>query len=158
MIDEAERLSPVMDPQQQAFEIESWPFYHLARLTALYGQRMEASLKPLGIDMPRWRVLAILDKRGTCTITQLTGEAVSRMSTMAKIIQRMMAEELVIATKSADDQRTTEVEIAPRGREILVQVQDKVGRIGRDAFHDVSKSELQTLIRTTRKIHTNLSP
>ena len=158
MTDEAEQLLPVMDPQQQAFEIESWPFYHLARLTALYAQRMDASLKPLGIDVPRWRVLAILKKRGTCTITQLTAEAVSRMSTMAKIIQRMIAEDLVVATKSIDDQRATEVDIAPRGREILVQVQDKVARIGREAFHDVSKSDLRTLIAMTQKIHLNLSP
>lgn len=153
-----EQLAPAMDPMQNAFEIQSWPFYHLARVTALYAQQMDASLKPLGVDVPRWRVLAILDKNGTCTITQLAQEAVTKIPTMAKIVQRMIAENLVTAQTSIEDARSTDVQIAPRGREIFVQVRDKVSRIGRQAFHDVSEAEIKTLIRLSQKLYTNLAP
>lgn len=158
MLDEGDRLAPAMDPMQQAFEIQSWPFYHLARVTALYARHLDASLKPLGVDVPRWRVLAILDKNGTSTITQLAIEAVAKVPTMAKIIHRMVAEGLVTAHPSADDARSTNVEIASRGREILTLVQDKVSRIGRQAFHDVTEKDRQTLIRLSRKLYSNLAP
>lgn len=153
-----DRLASVMDPKQKAFEIQSWPFYHLARVTALYTQQMDASLKPLGVDVPRWRVLAILDKNGTCTITQLANEAVTKIPTMAKIIQRMVTENLVTAQPSLEDARSTSVDIADRGREIFVLVQDKVSRVGRQAFHDVSDADIQTLIRLSQKLYANLAP
>lgn len=156
--DDDDKLAPFMDPMQRAFEIQSWPFYHLARVTALYAQQMDASLKPLGVDVPRWRVLAILDKNGSCSITQLANEAVAKIPTMAKIIQRMIAENLVTAQPSAEDGRSTMVEIAPRGREIFVQVQDKVSRIGRQAFHDVGNDDIETLIRLSIKLYANLAP
>lgn len=158
IVDDEDQLAPAMDPKQKAFEIQSWPFYHLARVTALYAQQMDTSLKPLGVDVPRWRVLAILDKNGICTITQLANKAVTKIPTMAKIIQRMIAEQLVTAQPSINDARSTHVDIAPRGREIFGQVQDKVSRIGRQAFHDVSDGEIRTLIRLSQKLYANLAP
>jgi DNA-binding MarR family transcriptional regulator len=147
-----------MDPMQKAFEIHSWPFYHLARVTSLYAQKMDASLKPLGVDVPRWRVLALLDKNGTSTITQLAIEAVTKIPTMAKIIQRMVVEGFVTVQPSTEDARSTLVDIAPRGQDILGQVQDKVSRIARRALHDVSEGEIQILNRITEKIYVNLAP
>lgn len=158
MIADDEHLAPTMDPTQKAFEIQRWPFYHLARLTALYAQQMDASLKPLGVDVARWRVLAILDKHGTCTVTQLANEAVNKVPTMAKIVQRMIVEQLVTARPSQEDARSIDVELAPRGREIFVQVQDKVSRIGRRAFHDVPEAEIDQLIALSRKLYANLAP
>lgn len=158
MSDDGERLPAAMDPVETAFEIHSWPFYHLARLTALYTQRMDASLKPLGVDVPRWRVLALLHKHGRCTITQLSGEAVTKISTMAKIIQRMIAEGLITTQPSAEDARSTEVMLSDRGRELLEIVQDKVSRIGRQAFHDVSDGEISRLNQLCERLYANLAP
>lgn len=157
-IDDGERLPAAMDPMQTAFEIHSWPFYHLARLNAIYTQRMDASLKPLGVDVPRWRVLALLDKHGTCTITQLAVEAVAKISTMAKIIQRMVAEGLVNTRPSAEDARSTDVMLSERGRELLGTVQDKVSRIGRQAFHDVSDEDIGRLNQLCERLYSNLAP
>lgn len=158
IVNDEDQLAPVMDPKEDAFEIHSWPFYHLARLTALYAHQLDASLKPLGVDVPRWRVLAILHKNGTSTITQLANEAVSKVPTMAKIVQRMTVEQLVVARPSREDARSTHVDIAPRGSEILGQVRDKVSRIGRQAFHDVADADIHTLIRLSQKLYGNLAP
>lgn len=157
-IDEDKQLSPAMDPGQKAFEIHSWPFYHLARLTALYTQRMDASLKPLGIDVPRWRVLAILEKNGTSTVTQLSGEAVSKISTMAKIVQRMIAEGLVTAQPSVEDARSIDVTISQQGRAVFEIVQEKVSRIGRQALHDVSQKEVHLFNDLCARLYANLAP
>lgn len=146
-----------IDPSKDPFDIAEWPFYHLARVTSIYSQRMDASLKPIGIDVPRWRVLTILHIHGKATITQLSAEAVTKMSTMAKIVQRMTAEKLVEVATSAEDARSTEVVLAPRGKEILSEVQSKVSMIGRVAFQDISDDEIRLLNGLTRRIYANLS-
>lgn len=151
-----DKLTAVMDPAQEAFEIHEWPFYHLARVTSLYTQRMDAALKPLGIDVPRWRVLALLRKNGASTVTQLSQEAVSKISTMTKIIQRMTAEKLVTVRPSSNDARSTEVIISESGMRILEDVREKVGRIGHLAFDGVVSEELERLNVICRKIYLNL--
>ncbi|CDO37943.1 MarR family winged helix-turn-helix transcriptional regulator [Novosphingobium sp. KN65.2] len=158
MVDDGERLPAAMDPVETEFEIHSWPFYHLARLTAIYQQRMDASLKPLGVDVPRWRVLALLQKHDKCTITQLSMEAVTKVSTMAKIIQRMTAEGLITTQPSAEDARSTEVMLSERGSQLLEIVQEKVSRIGRQAFHDVADQEIDDLNRLCERMYSNLAP
>lgn len=152
-----DRLLAIMDPARQDFEIQRWPFYHLARLNSLYSQRMDAALKPLGVDVPRWRVLALLDRNGPSTITQLSREAVSRISTMTKIIQRMTAENTVIVRPSPDDARSTEVVISPEGARILDTVKEKVGRIGRAAFDGTTLEQIEHFNQICQKLYANLA-
>jgi len=150
-------LMAAMDPARESFEIHMWPFYHLARVTSLYTQRMDSALKPLGIDVPRWRVLALLHKNGASTVTQLSQEAVSKISTMTKIIQRMTAEGTVHVRPSPDDARSTEVVISDEGSRILESVKEKVGRIGRAAFEGVGPDEIDRLNRICAKLYANIA-
>lgn len=152
-----DHLVAVMDPAQKLFEIQKWPFYHLARVNSIYAQRMDAALKPLGIDVPRWRVLALLQKNGACTVTQLSQEAVSKISTMTKIVQRMTAETLVTVRPSSEDARSTEVVISEEGARILDEVKAKVSRIGRAAFDGVSPDEIDRLNAICEKLYFNLA-
>ena len=152
-----EDLSAALDPAQESFEIRKWPFYHLARLTSLYAQRMDAALKPLGIDVPRWRVLALLHENGASTVTQLSQEAVSKISTMTKIVQRMTAEKLVTVHTSSEDARSTQVVISDQGLQILEVVQEKVGRIGRIAFDGVHSEEIARLNSICERLYENLA-
>lgn len=146
------------DHLSDAFDLESWPFYHLARINAYYIQRVNPLLKPLGIDLVRWRVLSILSDSGTCTITRLAEETVSQISTMGKVIQRMTAEGFVASQPSSVDARVTEVNISEKGKEILDLIQEKViGPIGNRALMNVSKEEINILNRVCDKFFQNLT-
>lgn len=157
-MDKASRYRDKIDPSQQEYEIDEWPFYNMARLVALYHHKLDASLKPIGIDVPRWRVLSILSKRGYATVTQISTEAVTKMSTMAKIIQRMNTEGLVVTRPSSEDARSTEVLLTEEGEKLLSMVQEKVGSIGRQAFYDISDDDIKNINRLSRKIYKNLAP
>lgn len=150
-------LLAFMDPASDEFEIQRWPFYHLARLNSLYNQRMDAALKPLGVDVPRWRVLALLHKNGPSTVTQLSREAVSRISTMTKIIQRMTAENTVFVRPSPVDARSTEVVLSEEGSRILETVREKVGRIGRASFNGMTIEDIERFNQTCQTIYANLA-
>lgn len=147
-----------VDPSQKEYDLDEWPFYHLVRLTAAYHQKMDASLKSMGLDVPRWRVLNILARRPHATVTEISVEAVSKMSTIAKIIQRMAVQGLVVTRASAEDARATEVLITDLGREKLDMALKRVGAVARQAFYGVEDAEIQSVNQICRKIYGNLLP
>ncbi len=138
------------------FEFDQWPFYNMSRLISLYHRRLDVALKPLGIDTPRWRILSILAKRGTASVTEVSEEAVMLMSTTAKIIRRMADQGLVGTSVSQRDARSVEVSLTPLGAETLAVVQRKVDAVAARSFLDVPETDIDALTATTRKMYANL--
>lgn len=147
-----------IDPTKKDFDYESTPFYNMVRLTALYHQRVDASLKPIGMDSSRWRILIILTKMQQATITQLSKESVIKISTIAKIIQRMTADGLVETKTCTEDARSTKVFVTEYGAEKVEVMRGKVGKIVRQAYLDMDDEELAAINQITKAIHDNLSP
>ncbi len=134
------------------------PFYQVVRMLSRYSARMNAVLKPAGIDVPRWRVLVLLAERKPVTISQIADEAVVGISTMAKIVNRMVAEGLATTRISDSDARSTEVFITDSGLERLESVREKVNYVFKEALRGLTKSEMQLLNTLSVKIYDNLSP
>ncbi|MGE4481925.1 MarR family winged helix-turn-helix transcriptional regulator [Acidocella sp.] len=143
-------------PTDPDFDPSNWPFYQASRLVGLYNLRLDSVLKPIGMDVPRWRVLMVLSRVESATVTKLADEAVSRVPTMTKIIQRMAAQELVVTRPSTEDARVTEVLITSSGRDVLERVRLKVGFISDQAFYGLSSKELDSFTRLAAKIYHNL--
>ena len=146
------RANPV-DPQ---FEIAGSPFYWLARVDGRYALRMDAVLKPIGMDVPRWRVLMLLTEHSPASVSELAEHAIIRMSTMTKIVHRMKAEGYVDTRASAIDGRVTEVLLMPKGRQSVKQVRAQAGRIFQQAFYNLSDSQLSGLNDVLQQIFQNL--
>lgn len=117
---------------------------------------MDSHLKPIGMDVPRWRVLNILHEYEYATISRIADLAVIRVSTMTKLIYRMENETLVSTCVSQSDGRVTEVRLTEAGNAALEQVRVKAGLIFERAFHDISDEEMQKFMHLTRKIYDNI--
>jgi MarR family transcriptional regulator, organic hydroperoxide resistance regulator len=144
------------NPLDPDFEISGSPFYWLARVDGRYTLRMDAVLKRIGMDVPRWRVLMLLAEHSPASVSTLAEHAIIRMSTMTKIVHRMKAEGYVDTRVSATDGRVTEVLLMPKGRQAVKQVRAQAGRIFQQAFHDLSDSQLAGLNDVLRQIFQNL--
>ena len=147
-----------IDPESRSFKVENWPFFVIVQLASRYHLRLDEVLKPIGMDVARWRTLMIVASRESATVTEIADVAVSRISTMAKIIQRMTAQDLVATRPSPEDARATEVTITANGRAVLSQIKTKVARLSDRAFQGVSERDLETLNRIAGRIHENLLP
>jgi MarR family transcriptional regulator, organic hydroperoxide resistance regulator len=153
----AKAWSEVFDPESDSFEVESWPFYRIARLTSRYNLRLDRLLKPIQMDVMRWRVLSLLVDRRAATVTTISEITVTKISTIAKVIQRMEVQKLVRTGVSASDARATEVSITPLGRQILNDVRPKVAGISRLAFQGLTDAELREVNSVVAKMFDNLS-
>ncbi len=144
------------NPADPAFRIVSFPFYWLARVDGRYALSLDAVLKKIGMDVPRWRILMQLIEHSPASVSELAEHAIIRLSTMTKIILRMKAEDYVETRPSAVDGRVTEVLLTEKGRKAVEQVRTQASRIFQQAFHDLDDSQINTLNETLRHIFHNL--
>jgi len=121
-------------PASESFRIADYPFYRIARVSALYSECLDRELKPRGMDQPRWRVLMILNEHNPASMGAIAELAVMKLPTLLKLVQRMTEEGLVRNSPRLTDQRVTEVSITARGRKALVLIR----RVAADVYTQVT--------------------
>jgi len=137
--------------------MDSYPFYWVAQVNGAYAVRMETVLKKIGMDISRWRVLNIVHEKGTAGISQISDDAIMKLSTVAKLVQRMKEEGLVETRASETDARVTEVSLTPSGLAAVGQVRSQASRIFEQAFHKVPEPDIKKLNETLAAIFRNLT-
>ena len=144
-------------PGHDGFDLRKWPFYWLTQAYGSYLANLESTLKQIELDVPRWRVLMLLDGEEAQSMSYLATEAITKLSTMTKIIQRMQDDKLVQTRQRASDQRVTEVVLTGNGRRARVLARQQAEQIYERAFEGLSVEDLRHLNKLLTTLHTNLS-
>jgi MarR family transcriptional regulator, organic hydroperoxide resistance regulator len=144
------------DPGDAGFQFEDSPFYLIARINGRYTIEMERKLKAIGMDIPRWRALVIVQQRGPCSITDIANLAVVRLPTMTRVLQRLAQQGLVRMAPRASDGRHTDVALTEQGRSAVERVSVVASRIYRAAFGKFTAGEIEGLNDTLRRVFTEL--
>ncbi len=143
------------DPAHPDFLLAGSPLYWLARVAGRYRLDMDMVLKPIGMDVPRWRVLAILTEHEPASVTELCDHAVIRLSTMTRIVQRLAEAGLVETRQREADGRVTEVTLTDAGREAAISVHTQASRIFRHGFDGFDAMEVATLNDMLQRLFVN---
>jgi DNA-binding MarR family transcriptional regulator len=140
----------------EAFTFRNWPFYWLARADGRYLQAMEMELQPLGLDVPRWRVLMTLHEDKCLSVSEIAGYAIIKLSTMTKIVQRMQADGLVVCRASSADRRVTEVLLTDAGYEAGRRAWQAADRVYKRAFRSMTPRRIRLLNEMLQEVSENL--
>jgi DNA-binding MarR family transcriptional regulator len=133
------------DPANPDFKVAEWPFYLIARTARRYEMDMEEALRRIDMDVPSWRAIMLVHEQNPSSVSEIADRAVTRLSTMTRVIQRLEKRGLVKLDTRAADARVTEVFITPHGEEIVEQVRAVASRIYQSVFKDMSATEIETL-------------
>lgn len=139
------------------FEFLEWPFYWLARADRQYMSILERALATIDLDIPRWRVLMVLHSKKKASVSEISDHSIVKLSTMTKIIQRMVAEDLVSSEQSSADRRVTVVTITPKGEAAGRAASEIASRIMRQAFVQFSQEEIAQLNGLLKKLTRELA-
>jgi DNA-binding MarR family transcriptional regulator len=145
------------DPLFRHFRIDDYPFYLVSRASDQYVRRMERVLKEIGMDVPSWRTLMILNEKSPRSVSEIANLAVIKVPTMMKALQRMQKAKLVGFAQSRSDARVTEVRITDKGLEGVGRIRRVASRIYNQAFLHFTASEVHTLNATLVRILDNLA-
>jgi len=140
------------------FSRQNWPFYWLSQVVGRYQEQIEPRLKDMNLDISRWRVLGTLSEGARFSVSDLAEQAIVKLPTMMKIVQRMQADGLVTLTPKETDGRVTEVALTSKGlsarEEALAVVMDLHDR----TFSQFTKDEMGQLNATLARIFAALRP
>lgn len=140
------------DPITPTFKLDDSPFYRLAQVENTYRERMQASLKAIGMDLPRWRVLMVLHEKSPSTVSEIATRSAMKLSTMTKVAQRLEKEGFVELKQSDTDARSTNVHLAAKGRSAVDKIRQVASRIYRQATQDLNDNDIGTLNRLLRAL------
>jgi DNA-binding MarR family transcriptional regulator len=146
------------NPTSPDFVKEEFPFYWLARLHGVYTLEMEQALKPLGLDITTWRTLFILAERGSSSVSDISLHAVTKLSTVTKLVYRMKDEGLVDTHASPEDGRVTIVTLTDAGRGTIEKSRLAIQHIFTHSFRGITPKQVRTLNELLHTILDNLSP
>lgn len=151
-----EDLRPFGDPGSEQFRVDIYPFYLLNRAVSRYNTKIEALLRPIGLDIPSWRVLMILGEHEPQPIGQIAKAAVINLSTMMRIAERMQKAQLVVASESPADGRVTELALTLVGKEKLTQARAVAAPVYRRLIKGLSASDFRRFRDLLNRLYDNL--
>lgn len=151
-----EDMRPAGDPGSENFQIDVYPFYQLNKTVSRYNTIIEAALRSIEIDIPSWRVLMILGESSPRSVGRISKSAVINLSTMTRIVERMMKAGLVERAPSAKDGRVTDVILTAAGREKLAAARLLTAPIYREAIKGFSARDFSRLLQLLNRLHDNL--
>lgn len=134
----------------------NWPFYWVSRVNARYIQALEKRLKPMGIDMPRWRVLISLYEEEFLSVSEISEFSTMRLNTTTKVVQRMIADDLVFTRVSPRDGRVTEVCLTAKGDALRSRGLEEANKVLALGFVNISLDEMAMLNKTLEKVFNQL--
>ncbi|ALE75510.1 hypothetical protein FRP1_26225 [Pseudonocardia sp. EC080625-04] len=94
------------------------------------SHRMEEALRAVGADIDRWRVLSLLVARGGCPMNVVAEHALLLAPKCSKLVDRMVAANLVLRRPDDLDRRRVLIFASARGREALTRWDAAVDEVG----------------------------
>jgi DNA-binding MarR family transcriptional regulator len=144
------------DPGTPHFQFGKYPFFLLNRLAGRYNGVIEPRLREIGLDIPYWRVLMILGESSPRGVADIAEAAVIPLSTMTRIIQRMVAQGLVASRLSEADARVKLVSLLPLGEAKLVEARATTSPIYAQIIAGFSGEEFRILVDLLERMYCNL--
>ena len=144
-------------PHQSNFDLDANPLYNLNRTSATYIDEMSKALVHIGMTQNQWRVLAILGHKNPSTITEMSRKGVIKMSTLTRILDKMVAQNLVTRTPWEEDRRIIKVMITKTGQDQLDKALKVNTNVYERVFDGVSAHQIKQLMATLKTMRTNLN-
>jgi len=133
------------------------PAVLISQLERSFSQRLVRCLSTAGSSIKEWRVLSCLSDRPGRTMTEVAEILASPAPTTTKLIDTMVANNLVYRRRDDTDGRRVLILLAPRGREkyerlvpLVAQEQDRLSSL---ANEDDLRELVRLLTQLTERVH-----
>jgi DNA-binding MarR family transcriptional regulator len=153
----ARSLAPIA-AAQPAFELESHIFYLFTQIFGRRNRHLAERLKPLGVTVPQWRILAVLHERPGCTMNALADLTTVDRTTLTRALDRMVRGRLVARRGDAQDRRSVRLYLTAAGNDAFRRVLPRVIAQNERAVQGFSADELATFRAQLHRMVRNLDP
>jgi len=131
--------------------------YLLYRITNQLNRGLRKRLKRSGINIARWRVLAVLKDNGRMNIGQIVERTLIEQPTVSRIVDQLEREGLANRETSEEDSRFVQVRLTQAGQTAFTEIYPTATKHQEQALKGFNKKEIKTLIEFLERIQHNIS-
>ena len=129
----------------------------IARLAYQLNNDLVEKLRREGINVTRWRILAVLAMGDGITINEIIDRAMMQQSALSRALMNMEKEDYVRRVLRRDDARYVEVFLTDKGRTLFNSLNIVVRRRQQRLLKGFSPQELTTAFATIRRMSRNMA-
>jgi MarR family transcriptional regulator, organic hydroperoxide resistance regulator len=128
----------------------------IARLTYQLNSDLVDKLRREGINVTRWRILAVLSMGDGITIKEIIDRAMVQQSALSRALMRMEKENFVRRVARPDDARCVEVYLTEKGRALFNSLNIVVRRREQRLLEGFSAAQVAAAFALIRRLSRNM--
>jgi DNA-binding MarR family transcriptional regulator len=145
-------------PERPHLDLANYLPYLLNRVGfALVESFTADALKAHDLSIDMWRVLAALSNNGGQRQVDLSGMTSIDVSTMSRLVSRLVRMGLVTRSRSQKSNREVLVALTPKGRSLVHRLIPIANRLEETASADVPAKDMVVVKRALRQFYNNLA-
>ena len=137
--------------------LESYVPYLFYSITGQHNRNLRKRLKRSGINLARWRVLAVLKDHGRMNISQIVERTIIEQPTVSRIVDQLEREGLAVRETSDHDSRFVEVMLSSAGEAAFEEIYPSALKHQAQALQGFTDKETGILTGFLERIQSNIS-
>lgn len=153
MLNQLDQFLPNNEPKS----IQNFPFFWISQVNGKYSQLIEKSIKKLGIDNTRRKIILSTNALSEGSITEIANLSTLKLTTATKAVYRLVEDEIVEVFSSEVDERISMVKLTEKGKMLVEQINSISAITLAGVLNAFEENELHDLNTQLKKIF-NLLP
>lgn len=139
------------------FDIESCVCFINSKTSKKMANMFNERLVPLGVTRVQWIAMYYLLKHGDLSQKELGEKMDIKESTVARLLDRMEEEGLIIRTQVKEDRRVKYIKLTPKGRERIEELLPEGQKMSELFSKGITEEEIQVFKKVLQKFMENIS-
>jgi DNA-binding MarR family transcriptional regulator len=131
--------------------------YLIARLAYQLNGDLIEKLRREGINVTRWRILAVLSVGDGITINEIVDRAMMHQSALSRALMNMEKEEYICRVLRRADARCVEVLLTDKGRALFASLDGIVRRRQKRLLKGFTRREIAATFTLVRRLSDNMT-
>jgi len=131
--------------------------YLVYRITSQLNRNLRTGLRRSGINIARWRVLAVLQDHGRMNMSQIVERTIIEQPTVSRIVDQLEREGLAFRETCDRDSRFVHVTLTQAGEKAFREMHPIASSHQEQALQGFTQQEIKTLIGFLERIQNNIS-
>jgi len=140
-----------------AFNFRKSVTFQLGQASKAYRSRSGSYLANMSMHPGQEAVLKTLSEADGLTMGQLAAQLSVRPPTIAKTVNRLTSQGLVLRSESKEDGRLVQVALTEEGRDLLGQLDKSWKRLEREALAGLDDKDRKKLRKLLKQVEKNLT-
>ncbi|WP_180128691.1 MULTISPECIES: MarR family winged helix-turn-helix transcriptional regulator [unclassified Acinetobacter] len=137
-------------PNNEPDSLKNYPFFWISQVNGRYSQLIEKSIKKLGIDNTRRKIILSANALGQASITEIANLSTLKLTTATKAVYRLVEDDIVEVFSSDQDERISMVKLTEKGNSLVEQI-NQISQVTLsgilNAFDDQELSDLNAQLK-----------